>query len=223
MRAARFALVASALLFFALASTASAAVRTVDISGFAFVPQSMTIIVGDTVTWTNKDTFQHSARVAAVGTTPTLSQGQIASLQFMTVGTFNYDCGVHGASMPGTVIVRAAATVPPTQPPTLAPTPVPTAVPTVPQTFAPTVTPTVAPTVAPTPTASPSPTVTASVAATSAAPSATAAPSVAVVVPTQQAPAPAVSNDGGASPLLIGGAVIALIGLVAFALTRIRR
>jgi plastocyanin len=211
MRAARFAAFAGALLFFALASTASAAVRPVDIANFAFQPQSLTITVGDTVTWTNKDTFQHSARVAGVGTTATLSQGQSASLTFTAVGTFPYDCGIHGAAMMGTVIVRAAATP--------VPTPIPTPVPTA----RPTVAPTVAPTVEPTPTASPAPTATPSPAPTTAAPSATASATVAVVVPTQQAPAPAASNDGGASPLLIAGTAVVMVGLVAFALTRIRR
>jgi hypothetical protein len=46
---------------------------------------------------------------------------------------------------------------------------------------------------------------------------------VAVAVPTQQAPPAAASNDSGATPLLIAGALVVLIGLVAFALTRIRR
>jgi len=42
-------------------------------------------------------------------------------------------------------------------------------------------------------------------------------------VPTQQAPAPAASSDGGATPLLIAGALVVIVGLLAFALTRIRR
>lgn len=215
MRAARFAIVASALLFFAVAEAASAAVRPVDIAGFKFEPQSVTITVGDTVTWTNKDTFQHSARVAGVGTTLTLSQGQSGSLQFMTAGTFPYDCGIHGSSMTGTVIVRAAATAPPTQ----APTPVPTARPTVAPTPVPTPVPTVATTVPPTPIPSPSPT--ASAVATSAA-SATAAPTVAVAVPTQQAPAPAGENIDLTALALIAVAVMLLIPVAAAGLRRLR-
>ena len=215
MRAARFAAVAGALLFFALASTASAAVRPVDIANFAFQPQSLTITVGDTVTWTNKDTFQHSARVAGVGTTVVLSQGQSASLTFATAGTFPYDCGIHMSAMTGTVVVRAAATP--------VPTPVPTPIPTPASTARPTVAPTVAPTTEPTPTPSPAPTATPTPAPTTAAPSATPAPTVAVALPTQQAPAAAASNDGDATGLLVAGALVVVIGLVAFALTRIRR
>jgi plastocyanin len=217
MRIARFAAFASALLFVALASTAWAAVRPVDIANFAFSPQSVTITVGDTVTWTNKDAAAHSARVPGVGTTNVLTQGQSGSLPFMAAGNFPYDCGVHGPAMPGTVMVRAAATQPP-PPPTPVPTPVPTAV----RTPVPTPQPTVAPTVAPT--ASPSPTPTATVAATSAAPTTTATPSVAVAAPTEAAPAPAASNDGGGgAPLLIGAALVATLAVVAFVLTRLRR
>jgi plastocyanin len=205
------ALVVPALLL----APAFAATKGVDITSRGFSPNKATIAFGDTVTWTNKDAAAHSAVVNGVGQTPVLAQNQSGGLAFNAAGTFPYICGIHGAAMMGTVIVRAAATPAPTPVPTPIPTPVPTA--------RPTVAPTVAPTVEPTPTPSPSPTVTPSPAPTTAPPSATTATTVAVVVPTQQAPAPAASNDGGASPLLIGGALVLVIGLVAFALTRIRR
>ena len=211
VRAARLASFAALLLFVALASTAAAATTAVNIQGFAFVPPSVTIIVGDTVTWTNKDAAAHSVVANGVGQTPVLTQNQSGGLAFNAAGTFPYICGVHGSAMMGTVIVRAAATP--------VPTPIPTPVPTA----RPTVAPTVAPTVEPTATASPAPTATPTPAPTTAAPSATAPPTVAVVVPTQQAPAPAASSDGGATPLLIAGALVIVVGLVAFALTRIRR
>ena len=209
LRAARLAALAALLLLIALASTAAAANASVEISGFAFDPPSLTINAGDTVTWTNKDQAAHSAAFANGGPkTPVLTNGKSASLTFTTAGTFDYVCGIHGASMPGTIIVRAAAT----QPPTPVPTPRPTIAPTV----APTAPPTVEPTASPSPTPSPAP--------TSAAPSTTAAPTAAVAVPTQQAPAPASSNDGsGPNALLIGGAALALIVVAAAALTRIRR
>ena len=209
-RAARVAALAGLLLSIALATTASGATASVDISGFAFRPPSVTINVGDTVTWTNHDSAQHSVVFSGGGPqTPVLSNGQSASLTFMSAGQFNYICGIHGASMSGTVIVRAAATLPPTPVPTPVPTPRPTP--------APTIAPTVAPTVEPTPTASASPT--ASPESTSAAPSPSAA-----AVPTAQAPAPAATNDnGGPSPIVIGGALVALIALAAVAFTRIRR
>jgi plastocyanin len=211
LRAARLAALAGLLLFIALASTAAAATTAVNIQGFAFVAPSVTINIGDIVTWTNKDAAAHSVVANGVGQTPVLTQNQSGGLAFNAAGTFPYICGIHGSAMMGTVIVRAAAT------------PVPTPVPTPVTTVRPTVAPTVAPTVEPTPSPSPAPTATPSPAPTTAAPSATSAPTVAVAVPTQQAPAPAASNDGGTSPLVIGGAVVVAIGLVAFALTRIRR
>ena len=226
-RAARLAALAGLLLFIALASTAEGATANVSIAGFAFVPASVTINAGDTVTWRNNDQAAHSA-VFANGNpqTPVLANGQSASIIFNSAGTFNYICGIHGASMSGTVIVRAAATAPPTQPPTVAPTPVPTARPTVAPTIAPTVAPTVAPTTAPTvtPTPSPSPSPIPTAAPASATPSATPTPTVAVAAPTEQAPAPAAANDGGnTAPLLLGLAAVAVIAAVAFALTRIKR
>jgi plastocyanin len=201
MKLARFAIVASVLMVVVMAGAASAAVRPVDIVGFRFEPQSVTITAGDTVTWTNRDAAAHSARVNGVGTTAVLTQGLSGSLRFMNAGNFPYDCGVHGASMTGTVIVRAA-TAPPTPPPTPVPTPRPTVAPTP----VPTPVPTVAPTVAPTQSASPP-----------------ATPSVAVAVPTEQAPAAGAGDGAGTIPLLVGGAVLALLAVGAFARTRLRR
>jgi plastocyanin len=207
-RAARLAAFAAFLLFIALASTAAGANATVTIAGFAFDPASVTINAGESVTWTNRDQAAHSVVFAGGGPrTGVLATGASATLTFATAGTFNYVCGIHGAAMSGTVIVRAATTP--------APTPVPTPVPTPRPTTAPTVAPTIEPTP---PSASPSPTATASPAATSAAPSA------AVAVPTDQTPAPAAANDGGGvSPLIFAGAAVAVTLIIAGVLTRRRR
>jgi len=110
LQAARLAAFAGLLLFIALASTAAAATTAVNIQGFAFVPPSVTINVGDSVTWTNKDAAAHSVVASGVGQTPVLTQNQSGGLSFNAAGTFSYVCGIHGASMTGTVIVRAAAT-----------------------------------------------------------------------------------------------------------------
>ena len=222
-RAARLAALAGLLLFIALASTAAGATATVNIMNFSFMPATLTINAGDTVTWTNLDQAAHSAVFAGGGPqTPVLGNGQSASISFANAGTFNYQCGIHGASMSGTVVVRAVATPQPTAPP---PTPAPTPMPTVPPTVAPTAAPTVVPTIEPTPTASAAPTPTAS-----AAPSATVAPTTAatgaVATPIVAAPAPQQpgANDGAnSSVLVIGAAALAVLAVVAFAFTRIRR
>jgi plastocyanin len=91
------------------ASSVLAADQAVDIAGFAFSPQSITIGVGDTVTWTNADAQRHSATADdASFDTGTIARGASASETFATAGTFGYHCKVH-PSMTGTVVVRAAA------------------------------------------------------------------------------------------------------------------
>ena len=198
-----------------------AATSAVTIQNFAFSPTTLTIRAGDTVTWTNRDGAQHSAFFNDGFKTPVLSQGQSASLVFTSAGTFNYVCGIHGAAMPGTVIVQAAATPAPTPTPVLtptppppatpAPTPVPTPVRTVAPTPAPTAPPTPEPTAAPTtapPTEAPTPSP-----AASATPAVAAASASAVAVQVTPAPAP----DQTPSGLLIAGAAVAVVALAAVA------
>ena len=134
----------------ALPLLVDAATSPVTIQGFAYSPTPLTIRAGDTVTWTNRDSAQHSAFFNDGFKTPALSQGQSASLVFSSAGTFNYICGIHGAAMKGTVIVQAAATPVPTPTPPPPATPVPTPVRTIAPTAAPTAPPTPEPTAAPT-------------------------------------------------------------------------
>jgi plastocyanin len=187
----------------ALPLVAFAATSPVTIQNFAFAPNSPTINVGDTVTWTNRDAASHSAKFSD-RSTAVLTQGQSGSLQFTVAGTFAYICGIHGASMQGTIIVRAAATAPPT--------PVRTAPPTIAQTAPPTAAATDAPTAAP----------------TTAAPSATASPTAAAAetpsasaVAVQLTPAPVPSPGPG--PLLLGAAALAVVALGAIAFYLARR
>ena len=88
MRAVRFSAFACVLLFFALASNASAATVTVDISGFLFRPDTVFINAGDTVTWTNRDSAQHSVLfLTGLGQTQNFGLGQSSSLRFIAPGT----------------------------------------------------------------------------------------------------------------------------------------
>jgi plastocyanin len=92
--------------------TASAAPRgastvNVTIQNFAFAPATVTIDPGDTVHWTNLDGASHSAITVTPGfITAVLSQNQSTTTTFDRPGTYDYICGVHGASMRGTVVVR---------------------------------------------------------------------------------------------------------------------
>jgi plastocyanin len=78
----------------------------VNISGFAFDPGTVTIKVGDTVTWTNQDAAVHTVAAADQSwKSDNLSKGASFSRTFTAAGTFAYICGVH-TSMKGTVVVQ---------------------------------------------------------------------------------------------------------------------
>jgi len=80
---------------------------TVDIKDFAYVPDSIEIPVGATVTWTNSDTAPHTAtaRDREALQSGTLNQGDSYSQTFDQPGTFDYFCEFH-ANMKGTIIVQ---------------------------------------------------------------------------------------------------------------------
>ncbi len=78
----------------------------VNISGLAFVPQTLTVSVGTTVTWTNNDSVSHTVTsnddLFASGT---IAKNATFSHTFEQKGTFNYHCSIH-PSMTGKVIVE---------------------------------------------------------------------------------------------------------------------
>ena len=86
-------------------SSAPVAGDAVTITDFTFVPPSLSVKVGTTVTWTNKDEEPHSV-VAPGGAfhSSTMGTGATFSYTFTAPGTFDYICGVH-PFMPGTVTV----------------------------------------------------------------------------------------------------------------------
>jgi plastocyanin len=91
------------------AGTALAADQAVSIAGFAFSPQSITVTVGDTVTWTNSDSAAHTATADDNSfDTGSIANGGSDSVTFSTAGTFAYHCSIH-SSMTGTVVVEEAA------------------------------------------------------------------------------------------------------------------
>jgi LPXTG-motif cell wall-anchored protein len=90
--------------------TAHLAAATSDtIVDYSFSPATITVNVGDTVTWTNSGHQPHNA-TASDGSfaTATLQHGQSGSHTFTTAGTIAYICSIH-PFMHGTVIVKAAA------------------------------------------------------------------------------------------------------------------
>ena len=102
-----------------ISAPVQAATFNVSISGFAYSPPTVTVHVGDTVTWIQKDSIQHTVTsdgLPAVLTSTLLSLNQKFSHTFSDTGTFAYHCIPHASFRKGTVIVQAA----PNQPPTVA-------------------------------------------------------------------------------------------------------
>jgi LPXTG-motif cell wall-anchored protein len=98
------------------ASIAGAASKTVSIGDNFYSPASVTISVGDTVTWTNNGAAPHTATAdnGSFDSSPgcpanvdaCLQPGDTYSHTFSAAGTFGYFCKVHGQSMSGTVVVQ---------------------------------------------------------------------------------------------------------------------
>jgi plastocyanin len=114
-------LVLGALLAHASATPARAATQhVVDIANVAFGPASLTIAVGDTVTWTNSDSMPHTATDEDDRfDSGNLDPGQSFSFTFTAPGTYAYRCDYH-SNMAGTIVVQEAAA--PTAPSPTAPT-----------------------------------------------------------------------------------------------------
>ncbi len=99
---------AAALLFGALISSgAHAAGNTVEIKNFAFVPATLTVPVGTTVTWTNTDEDPHTVADrsnAHLFRSAALDTNGKYSFTFSKAGSYDYFCTLH-PHMIGKVIV----------------------------------------------------------------------------------------------------------------------
>jgi plastocyanin len=76
------------------------------IQGMAFSPQTLTVPVNTTVTWTNFDPIAHTV----TSDTPLFNSGNLISgakfsFQFISTGTFTYHCSIH-PEMTATIIVQ---------------------------------------------------------------------------------------------------------------------
>jgi plastocyanin len=99
------------LAFLALTHVYSMGMVTVEIEGFAFTPQDVTIPVGETVQWINLDTVRHtSTSDTLVWDSGLLAEGDTFEFTFDDVGVYPYHCTVH-PTMTGTVTVSEDAAV----------------------------------------------------------------------------------------------------------------
>jgi plastocyanin len=84
----------------------SAAVAAVKIDNFVFGPQTLTVSVGTTVTWTNSDDIPHtSVSTEGVFKSKVLDTDEQFSYTFTKAGTYPYYCTIH-PKMTGKVVVQ---------------------------------------------------------------------------------------------------------------------
>ena len=86
-------------------TAAPVAGNAVSIDNFAFVPATLTVPAGSTVTWTNHDEEPHTV-AASDGSfhSPGMGSQATYSHTFPTAGRFDYVCSIH-PFMHGTVVV----------------------------------------------------------------------------------------------------------------------
>jgi amicyanin len=78
----------------------------VKIDNFSFGPAELTVPVGTTVTWTNRDDIPHNiVSTEKVFKSKVLDTDEKFSFTFTTAGTFPYFCSIH-PKMTGKVVVR---------------------------------------------------------------------------------------------------------------------
>jgi plastocyanin len=114
MRTSRVVGVLAALLLPLLPTSATspahAAGATVTVADMAFTPASVRVGLGESVTWTFRDSISHTATSdGGFFDTGAASGGSSRSVRFPSAGTFAYHCSFH-PMMHGKVAVPMAAT-----------------------------------------------------------------------------------------------------------------
>lgn len=108
-----FATVMLATLLLSAASPASsttapqpAGAAEVKVDNFSFGPTTLTVAVGTTVTWTNRDDIPHTVvSTDKVFKSKVLDTDEKFSFTFSKAGTYSYFCSIH-PKMTGTVVVQ---------------------------------------------------------------------------------------------------------------------
>ncbi len=88
------------------APSVRAAEVQIKIDNFVFVPATITVKPGDTVTWENVDDIPHTvtSKTPGIFRSKPLDTNDKYAFTFATEGTFDYFCGLH-PHMQGKVIV----------------------------------------------------------------------------------------------------------------------
>ncbi len=77
---------------------------TVDIQGFTFGPDDLTVGVGTEIVWENRDDAPHTATAEGAFDSGQLERGDSYSLSFDEPGTYEYICTIH-PYMTATIVV----------------------------------------------------------------------------------------------------------------------
>jgi plastocyanin len=86
--------------------TSAAAAAEVKIDNFSFTPQTLTVAVGTTVTWTNRDDIPHTVvSTDGVFKSKVRDTDEKFSYTFTKAGTYPYFCSVH-PKMTGKIVVQ---------------------------------------------------------------------------------------------------------------------
>jgi plastocyanin len=89
-----------------LVKPAKAAAGEIDLQGFAYSPAELTVPVGTTVTWVNKDPASHTVSADDSSfQSDVLDSGGRFEVRMTKAGTISYHCAIH-PSMKGTIVVR---------------------------------------------------------------------------------------------------------------------
>src|SRR6202166_1226585 len=88
------------------AKTPQPAAAEVKVDNFSFGPTTLTVAVGTTVTWTNRDDIPHTIEsTEKVFKSKVLDTDEKFSFTFDKAGTYPYFCSIH-PTMTGSVVVQ---------------------------------------------------------------------------------------------------------------------
>ena len=101
---------------FMMAASLACSAETVNVKmkSLSYDPKELAIRLGDSVTWSNAAFSKHTATSDDDG--KTFDTGEIqpdatsSPMKFDKDGEFKYHCKIHGKTMSGTIVVKAART-----------------------------------------------------------------------------------------------------------------
>jgi len=95
MRPGRYLLATAALLFGAIAVPAQAATIQITIDNLVFAPAEVSVKVGDTIEWINKDVFAHTATARTGDFDVNMPPKKTVTSVLQKAGTVEYYCRFH--------------------------------------------------------------------------------------------------------------------------------